>query len=220
MPEPIRLYISIPHENPAAFACGKCRVVCPSEEDATAHCACRRCGAIIEPLPRLGRGRICATCHPIEAQESATERQRLAAEQDAASFAKAKKVPASEWTGPVVWDCGSGDMSGDGYYSGTEAVEDECAQGGRELPEYVWGTEEESMSLDAGDIIQRALEDAYDGAADQISAEAQAELQALLDGWCERHKVTWYSEDRSVAVIMATPDKDIESPQAGEGSEG
>ncbi len=220
MPEPIRLYISIPHEKPAAYACGKCRLICPSEAEATTHCACRRCGATPEaPEARLSRQQLCATCDPIEREELATERQRLAAEQDAASFAKARKVPASEWNGPVVWDNGSGDMSGDGFYSSTEAVEDKCAQDDCELPEYVWGTVEETLAFDAEDIIVQALDHAYDGAADQISSMAKAELQNLLNVWCERNKVTWFHEDRSVAVLMAEPDKASEDSPADEGTD-
>ncbi len=130
------------------------------------------------------------------------------AERDAAAFAKARKVPESEWTSAVVWEDGSGDMSGDGYFSSTEAVRDSCAANDVPVPAYVWGTGEEGMGLNAGEIIERALEDTYDGAGDQISTEATNELQALLDAWCERHPVKWYREDRSVAVVMYAEEAD------------
>lgn len=130
------------------------------------------------------------------------------AERDAAAFAKARKVPEEEWSEAVVWEDGSGDLSGDGYFSSPEAVRDSCAANDVPVPAYVWGTAEERMGLDAGDIIDRALEDTYDGASDSLSAEATKELQSLLDAWCERHPVKWYREDRGVAVVMSAEETD------------
>lgn len=96
-------------------------------------------------------------------------------------------------------------MSGDGYFSSTGAVRERCERHGVPVPAYVWGTAPEMMSLDADSIIGSALEDSYEDARDAVSAEAEKELQALLGAWCERYPVKWWSEDRSVAVMMTGP---------------
>lgn len=184
---------------PVAWACCHCRIILSTEADARAHCQCTRCGL---PLTRERSGRLCLTCAPIARTEQRAESDARMAARDAADFAKARKVPEEEWSEAVVWEDGSGDMSGDGYFSSPEAVRDSCAANDVPVPAYVWGTAEEGMCLDAGDIIERALEDTYDGARDQLSAEAEGELQDLIDAWRERHPVKWYREDRSVAVVM------------------
>lgn len=193
--------------DPVAWACGSCRAIFGHEADARAHCRCERCSVPIAARERSGR--LCPSCAPIARAEQRAESDARMAERDAAAFAKARKVPEEKWTSAVVWEDGSGDMSGDGYFSSPEAVRDSCAANDVPVPAYVWGTAEEGMGLDAGSIVESALEDTYDGARDQLSAEAEVELQDLLDAWCERHPVKWYREDRSVAVMMTGREENI-----------
>jgi len=184
---------------PVAWACGQCRTILSTLDAARDHCRCERCKGLI-----TGRdyGHICSSCRPIVRDEERAEAKARSVIFDAEAFAKARKVPESAWSDTVVWEDGSGDMSGDGYFSSTDAVRERCARDGVPVPAYVWGTAPEMMSLDADSIIDAALDDSYDGARDAITAEAEKELQALLDAWCERHPVKWWSEDRSVAVMM------------------
>ena len=187
---------------PVAWACGSCRTVFGSEPDARDHCRCERCKGLI-----TGRdyGRVCSSCRPIVREEERAEAKARSVTFDAVTFAKARKVPESAWSSAVVWEEGSGDMSGDGYFSSTGAVRERCERHGVPVPAYVWGTAPEMMSLDADSIIGSALEDSYEDARDAVSAEAEKELQALLGAWCERYPVKWWSEDRSVAVMMTGP---------------
>lgn len=184
---------------PVAWACGNCRTILAFEPDARAHCACERCKA---PLANRDFTGLCPSCRPIMREEERAERRARVVTLDAEAFAKARKVPESAWSDTVVWEEGSGDMSGDGYFSSTDTVREQCERDGVPVPAYVWGTTPVVMSLDAGHIVDQALEDSYEGASDAVSADALTELQSLLDGWCERHPVKWWSEDRGVAVMM------------------
>lgn len=93
-------------------------------------------------------------------------------------------------------------MTGDGYFTSTEAVREYCDRDGLHVPAHVWGTAPRLMSMNADYIIESALEESYEDARDAVSHEAEQELKALLDAWCERHPVKWWEEDRGVAVMM------------------
>ena len=62
-----------------------------------------------------------------------------------------------------------------------EAKDKECPV----RPEYVWITEPEEFSVDAQDICERATEDLYEGAYEDISEEHFKCLQSFLDDWCK-----------------------------------
>lgn len=62
-----------------------------------------------------------------------------------------------------------------------EAKDKECPV----RPEYVWITEPEEFSVDAHDICERATEDLYEGAYEDISEEDFKRLQSFLDDWCK-----------------------------------
>lgn len=191
---------------PVAWACAQCRTVLAFESDARVHCQCERCKTTLSNRDYTG---LCATCRPIAREEERAESRARLVTLDAEAFAKARKVPESAWSDTVVWEEGSGDMSGDGYFSSTEAVREQCERDGVPVPAYVWGTTPVTMSLDAGSIVESALEDSYEGAADAVDAGALAELQAMLDGWCERYPVKWWTEDREVAVMMIGRGEDV-----------
>lgn len=53
-------------------------------------------------------------------------------------------------------------------------------------PEYVWGTTEEEMKLDANSIVEAATYDLYEDADSDISGNAMSELQTFLDNWCKQ----------------------------------
>lgn len=68
-------------------------------------------------------------------------------------------------------------------------------------PQYVWGTREIEFYINADDIVENAVEELYEDAIDDISAEAMVELRTFLDDWCERCKVSkTYEESRKYKI--------------------
>lgn len=66
----------------------------------------------------------------------------------------------------------------------------------------IYGTQTIDLSIDASSIIEDACGDLHEDAMDNISNEDQAELQTLLDKWCEDNKqgTTTYYADYSVGI--------------------
>lgn len=69
-----------------------------------------------------------------------------------------------------------------------------------ERPEYVWGTEQITLQLDAGSIIEQACEEMYEDAMSDIGTAAINELQAYLDTWEYRYGVKSYLVDHKHAI--------------------
>lgn len=95
-------------------------------------------------------------------------------------FEKAKKIPASEYKGPVLvpW-----------YHHSTEfyaSLEDFLDVWDEDLPEYVWACYEEPFSLDMKGIVFDFLNDEYEDARDLVSEELYEELQSQVDAWIEK----------------------------------
>lgn len=64
----------------------------------------------------------------------------------------------------------------------------------------VYGAEPRKMTLDVDHIIENALDEFHEGAEDQISREALAELETFLDAWTEKHGPTTYDPDMGVKI--------------------
>lgn len=67
-------------------------------------------------------------------------------------------------------------------------------------PQYVWGTSEIHMSLDARSIVDSACEDLYEDAFSDIGDAAIAEMQTFFDNWLIANGRTAYLEDHKHAV--------------------
>lgn len=68
-------------------------------------------------------------------------------------------------------------------------------------PEYVWGTTECKISIDADNIIQNVVEDLWEDARDNISLDDENELQEFLDKWCKKQSgTTTYEVDYRYAI--------------------
>lgn len=69
-----------------------------------------------------------------------------------------------------------------------------------ERPEYVWGTQEIHMRLNANDVIDKACEDLYEEAEYDISDNAREEMQTYFNKWLSKNGLTAYTYDDSHAI--------------------
>lgn len=78
-----------------------------------------------------------------------------------------------------------------------------CEMGIDRLPGVVYATRPTKMSWSAEDEIDHVLErlDFHDVARDEISAEAEKELQTYLDGWVDKYSPTVYFPDYSKKIV-------------------
>jgi len=170
------------------FFCPQCFVVGRNREIVEECCApkvCTRCGV---EFPRNWLGNTCSRCQGVDFEE------RLQRAWDAAP-----KIDGDAWDGPIVTDHGEG--SGDGYWSDLDSLRDWLEEEDLTLADVrCYATQPIKMRMDADAIVEWSLDDHYEGAYDDISDTAKAELQALLDAWCEKHGVTSHVEDNRRAL--------------------
>ena len=87
----------------------------------------------------------------------------------------------------------------DGYFSDIDELEDYCKDNDIEMPKYVYCTTPIEFSLDAWDLIESRLEEAYEGAEDNVKEDALLEFQehcnefvkkqnGRLDSYCVDYK--------------------------------
>jgi hypothetical protein len=68
-------------------------------------------------------------------------------------------------------------------------------------PKYLTVNKYGENRLDASDIAYSWLEEAYEDAVEDVTKEATAELQKLLDDWCEKQGIVWYEPTSKVIEI-------------------
>ena len=91
----------------------------------------------------------------------------------------------------------------EGYFSEIRNLVDYCHDEGIKVPDYVWGTHETQISLDAHDIIEDACEELWEGAYDSIGSKDIAELEVFLDNWCANQTGTrTYTVDYSCCILI------------------
>lgn len=69
-------------------------------------------------------------------------------------------------------------------------------------PERLWLTEKYDLHIDAETIIEQACEEMYEDAIDNISMDAQDELQSNLDDWCAKQQMSSYYPDYNRYVCV------------------
>ena len=88
---------------------------------------------------------------------------------------------------------------GDGYFSDIDELREYCQDEDIEMPKYVYCTTPIEFSLDAWDLIESRLEEAYEGAEDNVNEDALVEFQehcnefvkkqnGRLDSYCVDYK--------------------------------
>ncbi len=94
--------------------------------------------------------------------------------------------------------------SNEGYFSEIEDLVDYCNDEGIKVPDYVWGTYETQISVDAYDIIENACQDLWEGAYDSIGSKDIAELEDFLDNWCANQTGTkTYTVDYRCCILIS-----------------
>lgn len=118
----------------------------------------------------------------------------------AADFAKAKKVPESEYTGEQV----SVDMYEDGYFPSVGEMDEEDlleVDGVR----FAWACTEQLAGVDLEDECRRSwLEDFHPDAFDFVDAKKLAHAQKLVNEALANVKTYW--TDKTVAVVVEEED--------------
>ena len=187
----------------SAFACGKCHVVASSprqfggtEEEiveaarkaARTHCGPWFCTCGVECRQYRTT---CDACWKIAADKRDAERE-------AAHVAKAKRVHFKEYDGQMLFD-----ERRDRYLDPDEVADMALDD---DLPEHMWGCTVTGLKLDAGDIIDGALESGehHEDAADWLAQDAAKALQTALDRWVKKYAkgVRTFFPDYSVMVTF------------------
>lgn len=71
-----------------------------------------------------------------------------------------------------------------------------------ERPEWLWGCYRTILNFDAQSIVENELCNHHEDAGSWLKREDVAELQELLDAWCEKQKVETWWLDRTVRVML------------------
>lgn len=169
-------------DKPVALACGLCGTVYALSDSARAgQCCmpyhCDTCGAETKRY----RTR-CTDC--IRAKNRDREAQRREA---------ATVVAPDEVVGAMLYDADD-----DRWF---QDFDDACDLDD-DAPPYVYATTPKPLRLDAESIMDSALEDHHEGAADYLDPRDVELLQAILDAWCERTDIVSYEPDFSRVVVI------------------
>lgn len=90
-----------------------------------------------------------------------------------------------------------------GYFDDLDSLEDYCNDNDIPVPEYIWGTTEKSLSMDAYDIVSNKLEDWYEDAIDRIDDKCLQELQKAFDKFCDECGVgNCYDVDYRTCILI------------------
>jgi len=129
-----------------------------------------------------------------------------------AKLARAKHVPASEWSDPVFSDDVSGDW-GEGFSSCWQEMEqsyfdtavwDDCVDGQGVItvppPAYCWPCESQALRLDPNSLLENATDDMHEDAGDEI-VDAD-ELVRFIEAWNAKQTCkSWYPDYSRVIVL-------------------
>lgn len=193
-PSPLALRAT-PDGKILAFACPICTRAYSvlgyekaAENEANSCCAplpCKECGKQRESHECT----FCVDCTKKKEAELLLQRLRQAQ----------NVIPASDWKGPVHID--GSDEEGWAHDVGDLLADARMKEKG--LPSWVWGCTTESLSLNAGCILENATSDGMvSEAACEAAQSGEEDLQKLLDVWAKAHKVTWWEEYDDVVVVL------------------
>ncbi len=107
-------------------------------------------------------------------------------------------IHAKDHTGWVYWE---NHGNREGFFKSIAAIEEYCAAHEVALPQIVVVCAPRKLSIDARWVIEMMVEDHHEDANEHISQAERQELQAILDGWCERTSVVSY-EPTTTNVLL------------------
>jgi len=184
-----------------AKACGKCGRVYGLKENsfgqsAQTCCApltCYRCGTLAPSRATIGwRCKSCNLALRKESQDRQLKRTKHL-------YQKATKIPLKEYSGKMLVDPSNIErfleVDDDLYWDENLRWNDD--EEGNSGPLWFWATTPTKIVLDAYDVVSSAVEEWYEGAAENFDTEA---LQKLLDAWAAEQEVYchWIDEGRVV----------------------
>lgn len=91
----------------------------------------------------------------------------------------------------------------DGYFIDIDSLEDYCHENHIEIPKFVWGTREKTLSMDAESIVSNELEEWYEDAFDRVDNSELSKLQIAMDDFCKSCGVgSYYEVDYKVCIEL------------------
>lgn len=197
MKEPIR-FIREDRGDEVLFCCGECGMFCGKEEEyARYHCGGRPCENCGKPCERHSTW--CEEC-----------RFKARVKRHEEHLAKAEKVDASTYEGPVFWD------QYDRYYADVgeawETITDDIDSVEEARLQTLWACDKLHLTLCPSDILDNALEsqEHHDDARDWVSKKAYEELTRFCEAWNAAHGTaveTWFPNDKLVVIPQSWLDK-------------
>lgn len=168
-------------------------------EQAATQCCQRACLQCATRLEKKWHYIYCKPCLGVREAEKAAKR-----------LAAATKVPEAEYDGPVFCE------SNEEYYSTVGDLRD--GFDADELPTEIWACTIHTLKLHADRILENAMDDHHEGAADALGTDgaAEATLQGLLDGWIETYAkdvITWNPDHKRLIVLTPEPPDEVTSPK-------
>lgn len=169
------------------YGCGTCHRSTATRQEALECCVpyvCEDCGAEYKSY-----------CEPCGKKKSEAKEQAI--------YDKAKKVSITEYSGQMLY-C---DHCYEYFWDLDTFLDDHADQ--ETIPDWVWGTTQHGLKLDAEDIVCRQLEndEFYEGAGDSIPKESIAEMQSFFNGWLVKNPLDSYEQDCSTVVNI---EKEVE----------
>ncbi len=197
--KPIRTIVDKENGDVVGFACGNCGTfysTIAGEDKARRNAerchnsirTCEKCGAEVKADRRK-----CESCDRAENDEF----RENSAKKELARFEKAPKVKLADYKGEYLWFPGS--MIGNDGFLRSDEVEDDFEDD--EMPEYAWACGSFGLRMDADSIIENALDNHHEDAGENVGDEDRKELQAILDAWCAKQRVTSYEPIDEVVLL-------------------
>jgi len=175
-----------------AHACATCGRVYSLNDAFAERCCdrhCEDCNASLSPDFRKQPYTVCDRC-----------RAKREAARDAAMIAKASRVPASEYDGPVYVD----GAWNDGYLRDLDEFEEwwECEHDESDpMPSEVWACTTRRIQIPSADsIVEQATQDEYDGAYDAMPPIDA--LQAAIDVYNASVTAESWEVDYSRRIVL------------------
>jgi len=190
-----------PGAEPDAQCCGECgHPFCAGSEDSAERCCrCHYCGEKGERhLPQHGYLEYHHHCYN---EKAAAGRKEDRDAHFSAPPAIKRTVTAIEWGDKPVFFCDEGPQ--DGYFNSLSELAEhfDGAEDAAGL-KWVYASERMELGLDAGRIVESALEEHYEDAGADIGEEDIRGLQELLDFWCSKQNVVTYTVDYELVVLL------------------
>lgn len=129
------------------------------------------------------------------------ERRAAADRREAARIANARKLPESEYDGPVYWRDGKG--YDEGYFETLDDLREWCDEADEPVPAEVWGCSRRRFKLPhADELVESAAEDHHEGVLDQVGDTE--ELEAAIRKWNDEQTAeSWEPSDIRVVLDSA-----------------